>query len=282
MTISIIIVNFKNPPLLRLALQSLSRVLKPDLPAEVIVVDSQSSPETANVVAEDCASLFQSLRYVPFKENTGYTRGVNEGLRRAAGDFMLVINPDIIMLPGALESTLDYMATHPQIGMVGPGLLNFDDSHQSSCFRFYTPLIMLARRLAIPGTRNLLRSFLLANQVFHGPTEVDWVMGSALLVSRTALERVGLMDEQFFLYMSEVDWAWRFWENGYKVVYLPTVQVYHYHQRQSKGRFALLDVFTRRETRWHITDAIRYFLKHGTNGQRPESQRPAQSALNNI
>jgi GT2 family glycosyltransferase len=87
------------------------------------------------------------------------------------------------------------------------------------------------------------------------------------------------MDERFFLYLSEVDWAWRFWENGYRVVYLPSVQMYHYLKRQSKGRFAILDFFTRPQSRWHLADAVRYFTKHGTSGRRPRGTAVRQPQL---
>ncbi len=279
MTLSVIIVNFRNPPLLRLALRSLCRVLQGQAAAEVIVVDSASTPETQNVVRHDCAGLFERMQLVAFTENTGYTRGVNEGIVRATGDYILILNPDIIVQPGTLEQMVDYLSTHPETGLVGPGLLNFDDSRQDSCFRFYTPLVIAARRLSLPFTSGLVARFLMRDRSVTGPTHVDWVMGSALMTSRKAVDTVGLMDERLFLYFSEVDWARRFWENGYAVVYLPTVQMYHYHQRQSKGRFGILDAVLRRETRWHIADAIRYFRKHGISGQRPNAGLPAQPSL---
>jgi N-acetylglucosaminyl-diphospho-decaprenol L-rhamnosyltransferase len=277
--LSIIIVNFRNPPLLRLALRSLARVLYSAGQAEIIVIDSASTPETRNVVQHDCAELFERLVLVPFIENTGYTRGVNEGLKHASGEFLLILNPDIIVLPGTLEQMMQYMRSHPKAGLIGPGLLNFDDSRQDSCFRFYTPLAVAARRIWIPFTKKLVSRFLMRDVKLEGPSEVDWLMGSALMTSRKALDVIGQMDEQFFLYLSEVDWARRFWENGYTVVYLPTVQMYHYHQRQSKGRFGIFDILFRRETRWHIADALRYFKKNGISGQRPKAGRPIQPEL---
>lgn len=279
MRLSVIIVNFRNAPLLRLALRSLARVLPDPDECEIIVVDSASTPETQNAVRHDTAGLFPHCILLPFMENTGYTRGVNEGLRRATGEYLLILNPDIIVLPGTLEQLLAYAESHPDAGLIGPGLLNLDDSRQESCFRFYTPLIIPARRLPLPGMRQALDSFLMRDVTFTGPTDVDWLMGSALLTRRSALDRVGLMDERFFLYLSEVDWAWRFWENGYRVVYAPTAQMYHAHQRQSKGRYGLFDIFVRRETRWHITDAIRYFRKHGVTGIRPQFGGPSQPHL---
>ncbi len=279
--LSVIIVNFKNPPLLRLALTSLSRALGRTLSYEVIVIDSASTVETQNIVRHDCDGLFGRLALVPFTENTGYTRGVNEGLRRATGEYLIVLNPDIVVLPGSLEALMTYLHDHPQVGLVGPGLLNFDDTRQDSSFRFYTPLIMVARRIPLPFMRRRVERFLMRNEAFTGPTAADWLMGSALMTTRNALERVGMMDERFFLYLSEVDWAWRFWDNGYLVAYMPTVRMYHYHQRQSKGRFGILDVFIRRQTRWHIRDAIRYFRKHGISGRRPEHPQPVQPSLLN-
>ncbi len=279
MTLSVIIVNFKNPPLLRLALTSLARVLDSSISHEIIVVDSASTPETRNVVHHDCKNLFERLILVPFAENTGYTRGVNEGLRRATGEYLLILNPDIVVLPGTIEALAAYLRDHPATGLVGPGLLNFDDTRQESCFRFYTPLTMLARRIPIPFMRHHIRRFLMRDMDVTTPCTTDWLMGSALMTTRAMLERVGYMDEQFFLYLSEVDWAHRFWENGLAVVYVPTVRMYHYHQRESKGRFGIFDVFFKQQTRWHLNDAIRYFQKHGLSGKRPARLQQLQQKL---
>lgn len=276
--LSLIIVNFRNPALLRLALTSLARTSN-ELPShEVIVVDSASTPETRNVF-HDCAALFSSARLVPFVENVGYTRGVNEGLRVAEGEYLCVLNPDIVVLPGACATLLQYLHEHPTVGLVGPGLLNMDDTRQQSFFRFYTPSVILRRRLPWINQPSFLRHFLMSDIDVSKPTPVDWLMGSALMTTRTALDRVGLLDESLFLYLSEVDWAWRFWENGLVVAYVPTATMYHYHQRQSKGRFGIFDLFFRQETRWHIADAFRYFRKHGIRGIRPQASQNQPSLL---
>ena len=277
--LSIIIVNFHNPALLRLSLRTLARVLHRNLLHEVIVVDSESTPETRNVVRHDCADLFSRILLVPFSENTGYTRGVNEGLRRAEGDVLLVLNPDIVVRPDTLDAMMQYLEEHPEVGLLGPGLLNVDESRQDSCFRFYTPLMMAARRLWFPGSRKLVDQLVMRETAISGPTDVDWVMGSALMTTRKAMDDVGMMDERFFLYLSEVDWAWRFWENGYRVVYLPSVQMYHYLKRESKGRFAFIDIMTRPQSRWHFADAVRYFQKHGISGHRPRGTAVRQPQL---
>ncbi len=259
--LSIIIINFKNPPLLRLCLKTLKNNLVEDFYHEIIVVDSASSPETRNVVKE-----FPDTILWAFDGNIGYTRGVNEGIKAASGDYFLILNPDIIPIKGAIENIYNYMTKNKDVGLAGPKLLNFDGTAQNSCFRFYTPLTMLCRRTflgLVPPGKKYLEHFLMNDSDLSKPAKVDWLMGSAIMASRAAVDDVGLMDGDLFLYMTDVDWARRFWENGYKVIYYPYSEMYHYHKRGSKGRFILTDIFLRKETRWHLMDALRYFKKHG-------------------
>jgi hypothetical protein len=260
--LSILIMNYKDPSLLRLCLQSLRRVIPASFPHEIIVVDSSAGPETKHVATEE----FSDIRYFPFKENTGYTRGVNEGLKVALGDAMFIINSDIIPLEGSVERLYAYLKEHPEIGLLGPRLLNFDGSFQQSCFRFYTPFTIIFRRTflgKLPFVKNYLDRFLLKDKDMNHSMPVDWLMGSALMVSRAALEKAGYMDESLFLYMSDVDWPRRFWENGYTVVFYPRATMYHYHRRESRGALDALDALFNRQTRQHIKDAIRYFRKNG-------------------
>lgn len=259
-TLSIIIVNFKNPPLLRLCLKSLVQTLEPSFEKEIIVVDVASSIETRNVISE-----FPEVKLVFFKENIGYTKGVNEGIKASRGEIVLIINPDIIPSKGSVERMADYIYKNENVGLLGPQLLNFDGSVQNSSFAFYSPLTIIYRRTflnLLPWARKELDRFLVNNKDKTKTSEVDWIMGSALMTTKKAIDDIGPMDENLFLYMSEVDWAHRFWENGYKVIYFPEARMYHYHRRGSKGRFDVFDII-KKETRWHIIDAIKYFRKHG-------------------
>ena len=258
--LSIIIINFKNPPLLRLCLKSLNNSVRPDLDHEILVVDIASTTETRNVILE-----FPGVTGVFFKENIGYTRGVNEGINASSGEIFFIINPDIVPLKNSIEKMADFLKTHREIGLIGPQLLNFDGSIQNSFFRFYKPVTIIYRRTflgRLPFAKNELNRFLAKDVDKNNISEIDWLMGSALMTTRGAVAKVGLMDQKLFLYMSEVDWAKRFWENGYKVIYFPKSQMYHYHKRGSRGKLDALDILNK-ETRWHIVDAIRYFKKHG-------------------
>src|SRR3989338_1175587 len=104
MTLSIIVVNYKNPALLRLCLKSLEHTLSPKLNYEILVVDISSEIETQNVVLEE----FPSVKLLPFKDNIGYTKGVDEGIKESSGDYLLILNPDIIPLKNSVEALLDF------------------------------------------------------------------------------------------------------------------------------------------------------------------------------
>ena len=259
--LSVIIINFKNSPLLRLCLKTLTNVLDPNFSREITVVDIASTVETRNVISE-----FSDVKLISFKENIGYTRGVNESIRVNQGDAFLILNPDVIILKDSVEKMYEYLKQNRQIGIIGPQLLNFDGIPQSSFFRFPSPWTLIYRRTFWGkisfGKKHLDRFTMkdLGRVKFH---EADWLMGSAIMVSRQAVEKVGLMDERFFLYMSDIDWPRRFWENGYTVVYYPEAKMYHYHQRESRGRLGALDFLFKKESRWHLIDAVKYFKKYG-------------------
>lgn len=267
MRLSIIIVHHKTPELLKLCLKSLQNNINPEIDHEVIIVDSQSAREGQDVVYEN----FPQAKFITFKENIGYSKGVNAGISAAKGDYILILNPDIIITKDSVKKMLEFAENDTEIGILGPQLLDFSGSIQKSYFRFYTPLTILARRTFLgkmPLFKNTIRKFTMSDA---DPEEVqypDWIMGSALLISRKGIERVGLMDNRFFLYFEDVDWARRFWENGYKVVYFPEAKMYHYHQRKSRAGFDIFDFFIRKETRWHIKSAIKYFLKHGLRSKK--------------
>ena len=262
--ISIIIVNYKNPALLKLCLSSVYKSMLSDTKYEVIVVDGASSIETRNIVNED----FNNARYLPFKQNVGYTRGVNEGLKISSGDSILILNPDVVPLTGSIEKLSDHLIHNPTIGMVGPQLLNFDGSIQDSTFRFYDLPMVIYRRSFLGRfgfAKTKLNALLMKDMDRSSAYSADWLMGSSYMISGKALDKVGYLDENFFMYMSDVDWAKRFWENGYRIVYYPDSKMYHYHQRASKGPFDIFDVLLKKESRWHLIDAYKYFKKYGIN-----------------
>ncbi len=262
--LSIIILSYKNPALLRLCLSSFARSLSAGLNYEIIVVDNETSLETQSVVLDEFKDKFKNIKLVPLKKNRGYTRGVNEGIKASKGEYVLYFNYDVVVEPGAIEKLFDYFKKYSDIGLLGPKLVNFNGTEQSSCFRFYSPLAVICRRIPhFPYAKNILGRFLMKDTDLSKTQEVDWISGAVFITSKSAIGKVGLLDEKLYHYFSDVDWARRFWENGYRVVYFPNTKIFHYHGQTSRGRLGILEFIFNRATRWHIKDAIFYFSKHG-------------------
>jgi GT2 family glycosyltransferase len=260
MELSIAVNNYRNPDLLKLCLNSIKKNVK-GLDYELIVADSETQEETEIMMREE----YPEAKFFPFKENVGFQVMLNKGIKESSGKFILLLNGDIIVTPDSVEKILSYMKENPAIGIAGPKLLNFNGTIQDSCFHFYRPITIIYRRTFLNKfnfARKHLNWFLMKDYDHMSPKEVDWLMGSAMLVSREAVEKVGLMDPQFFMYMEDVDWCRRFWESGYKVIYYPLSVMNHYHGKGSdKGGF-FYSLFSNRLTWTHIFSAIRYFKKY--------------------
>jgi hypothetical protein len=257
--LSIIITSYKNPAVLRLCLESLKKnVLCHNY--EILVLDSSTEEDLEMMMRED----FPEIRFFPHKDNLGFLGLVNEGIGNAKGNYYLILNDDIVIKNKSADILLEYLKNNPSIGIVGPKLLNFDGKFQFSCFRFYTPLIILYRRTflgKLKFAQKKIAYFLYKDRDHDKSMDVDWVMGSAMMTSKKAVEKVGLMDRTFFMYFEDVDWCRRFWENGYRVVYHPFAQMFHYHRKGSASQSILKAAFNSL-TRNHIQSVIKYFWKY--------------------
>lgn len=258
--VSLIICSYKNPELVRLCIESVERNVK-EADYEIIVSDGSTEEPMHMMMRED----FPHIRFVSSRDNIGFHGLVRQGMKASRGRYFFILNPDILITKQSVERLLEFIRMHPEAGMVGPQLLNFNDTPQPSCFRFYKPVTILYRRTFLKRfgfARRHLDWFTMKEYDRREPREVDWLMGSALLVSREAAEKVGPMDSRFFMYMEDVDWCRRFWENGYKVIYYPEVRIYHYHaQGSAKGGF-LRSLLFNRLTWYHIASAWKYFRKY--------------------
>jgi GT2 family glycosyltransferase len=259
MELSIIITSYRNPELLRLCLDSVKKNTQGSF--ELIVTDSATEEATEMMMREE----FPEVRFFPFEKNVGFQALLRKGLEESKGGYILLLNGDVVVTEKAIESLLEYIKKNPGVGMVGPKLLNFNSTIQDSCFRFYRPWTILYRRTFLGKfgfAKKHLDWFAMKDYDHKDPKETDWIMGSALMISREALKNVGYMDKSFFMYMEDVDWCRRFWEAGYKVIYYPLVSMYHYHGKGSgKGGF-LRSIFRNRLTWIHIESALKYFWKY--------------------
>jgi len=259
--LSIIITSYKNPAVLRLCLESLKKNVLCDN-YEILVLDSATEENTEILMREE----FLEINFFPHSENLGFAKLVNDGLRSAMGNYILILNADIVIEKKSADMLLEYLKKNPDVGIVGPKLLNFDGKVQPSRFRFYTPLIILYRRTALGKmgfARKKINNFLYKDRNSEKPQDVDWLMGSAMMTSRENFKKIGLMEENFgFMYFEDVDWCRRFWENGLKIIYYPYAKMYHYHGKGSASISSLKAVFLNKLTREHIKSGIKYFWKY--------------------
>lgn len=260
MELSIIITNYKQPELLKLCLESIRKNLTLK-DYEIIVSDCETENDTAMMMRED----FPKIKFVASLANIGFGATVKNGYEKAKGEYILILNGDIIVKKNSIENLLEYFKSKPDVGIVGPQLLSFNETIQPSCFRYYTPLTIIYRRTFL-GKLKLgkkhVDKFLMKDFDKKTPREVDWIQGSAMLTSRKAVSAVGLMDKRFKMYFEDVDWCRRFWKKGYKVIYYPHSQMYHYHGRGSAGQGVLKTLFSKRLAWLHIASAAKYFWKY--------------------
>lgn len=260
--VTIAINSYKSPELLKLSLRALREHLQSaSFSYEILVVDSATEEVTEMLIREE----FPEVRFFPHVANVGFGKLINQSVKEANGEYIFFMNADIVIQKESIEKLLSYAEQHPEIGLLGPKQLNFNGGIQDSCYRFYRPHTILYRRTflgKLPFGKKHLAWFTMRDYDRKEPKDVDWILGSALFCSKEYAEKVGPMDERFFMYMEDVDWCRRFWEAGLKVVYYPESVVYHYHAKGSaKGGF-FLSLLMNRLTWYHIESAIKYFLKY--------------------
>ncbi len=231
--LSVVIVNWNVCDLLHDCLASVfAEAEAPGAPRlEVIVVDNGSCDGSVEMVRD----AFPNARLVHNRVNRGFPAANNQGIALAQGRTVLLLNPDTVVVEGALDALVAYMDAHGDVGMVGPQLLNADGTVQSSRRRFPTvaTLFLESTWLQPYAPRRILDAYYVADRSPDQVQDVDWLYGAALLVRREALLEVGPLDEGFFMYSEELDWCRRFKEAGWRVVYLPSAQVVHYGGRSS-------------------------------------------------
>lgn len=201
------------------------------LALEMIVVDSNSSDGTPDMVARE----FPWVRLICCDENVGFPRGNNMGIAVARGIFILLLNPDTIVVSDAFNKMISYLKANPGVGVVGPKLLNPDHTVQSSRRRFPTFWTALFESTWLQpfAPQKILAHYYALDLHDDKTAVVDWVMGAALMTRREIIDQVGGLDEAYFMYSEELDWCRRIKEAGWEVVYLPSAQIVHHLGKSS-------------------------------------------------
>jgi len=225
--LDIIIVNYNSTDYLLRCIKSIYGSLR-EFPAKVFVQDNASQDGVDRLKAEFPKVILSKNRY-----NMGFSRAINNALRQGDSPYIVLLNPDSYVMDGFFEPILRHMEENPDVGIVGPKILDHDGSVQGSARTFPTPLTGLFGRSSLltrlfPNNRLTRENILTTRSDGKSPMEVHWVSGACMVVRRKAVDDVGLMDERFFLYWEDADWCRRMRRKGWKVVYFPESPVVHY------------------------------------------------------
>ena len=259
MTLSIIILNYKTKNMTKQCLKNIVN-LNLSLKYEIIVVDNDSQDGIEQMMRED----FPIFKFIQTGKNRGMGAGNNVGIRAARGEYILILNPDVVVLKNAIESLVEFMQNNEKIGCVAPKILSPDRSVQDTVCRWPKLHTFLYRRTVLGKTRfgkKHLEHFLCKDKVILDKAmKTDWFFGCCFLVRKDVLDQVGLYDERFFLFLEETDLCRRMWQDGWEVWYLPEAHMIHYPHRRTTGTGTLADLFSK-YTWIHLYSWIKYFFK---------------------
>jgi N-acetylglucosaminyl-diphospho-decaprenol L-rhamnosyltransferase len=231
--LSIVVVNWNTRDLLRDCLESVY-ASEGEFDFETIVVDNCSHDGSAAMVRQE----FPHIHLIENDVNGGYAYANNLGLRRLQARYYLLLNPDTVLPPDALKDMLAFMEAHPEAGMAGPKLVMADGELDLACRRsFPTPENSFYKLFGLSRLFPRSKRFGQYNLTYLDPdemAEVDSVVGAFMMVRGEVIEQVGLLDEEYFMYGEDLDWALRAKNAGWKAYYCPDVTVLHYKRQASK------------------------------------------------
>ncbi len=256
MDLSIIINNYKTKGLLKQCLKGIY-LYPPSREFEIVVVDNDSRDGSVEMVQEN----FPEVKLIASSVNLGFHKGNNAGIKESSGKYVLILNTDIAILDDSLDKMMEFMDEHQEAALVGAKLKNPDGSIQMSCMRFPTALIPFFRRTFLgnlPWAKKQIDNYLMTDFNHQETKAVDWILGACIMVRRSVIDKVGLMDEDLFLYFGDVAWCKKFWKADYKVYYYADTNIVHYHKRESASSGIFSKIF------WiHAIDWLRYLKKYG-------------------
>lgn len=260
---AVVIINYKTAAMTADCLASLEPEVA-TLPGgcRVVVVDNLSPDDSADRIEETIAARGWGswAEVVRSPVNGGFSAGNNVGIKAVDAESYLLLNSDTLVRPGALRTLHDTLRERPEVGLVGPRLEWPDGTPQISCFRNINPLSELAEAARTRPVSALLRRFEVAIPVSDAPIEPDWTSFACVLVRREVVERVGLMDEGYFMYFEDCDYCRAARKAGWVVAHQPAARVVHL--RGGSSPVKSLAAARKRRPRYYYAARARYFAKH--------------------
>jgi len=233
MTLSIVIVNYNTEKLLRSCLESVYAGAN-GTPLDIWVVDNSSRDNSVAMLK----SLFPMVRVIRNPSNVGFSRANNVVISQSRSDYVLLLNPDTLIIDDAIERVVKFMKEHPEVGIAGCKVLNRDGTLQLACRRSIpTPEVAFYRATGLSKLFPKSRVMARYNMTYEDPDqahEVDAVSGAFLMIRRQVVEQIGPLDERFFMYGEELDWCLRAKRAGWSVMYYPEARIVHYKGESTK------------------------------------------------
>ena len=233
--LSIVVVTWNAKDVLLDCLESIERVVHPRsdewrIETETLVVDNGSEDGSVKAARE----RFPWVELIALPDNLGFAGGNNVGLRQTKGRHIVLLNSDTIVLPDALEKCVRYLDANPDVGVVGPQLLNPDHSKQN-CIHNHPSLVT---ELVPKGVLETLfpKQFPSKRYEHPAPIDVPAVLGACLFARRELLEQVGLMPEDYFFFLEETDWCFRIAAAGWRIAHVPDARIVHIFGASTKKK----------------------------------------------
>ena len=272
MKLLVVIVNYRTPELALACLRSLEKIVHEGLDVRAVVIDNCSGDKSADILQHGLAqtALPVPTTFMQSARNGGFAYGNNEVLRQcflplagAAADVVWLLNPDTYLEEAGILPLLEFMQANPQVGIVGSRVEDEDGTVRCSAFRKPSIFSEVDSALACGPVSRLLRRFQIAPAPSPVPVAVDWVSGASLFIRADVVRRVGLMDENYFMYFEETDYCLAAQAQGYEVWYWPDFSVVHL-VGQASGVTGNARMFKRRPKYWF--DSRAYFFRKNFGG----------------
>ena len=223
MKLSVVIVNYNVRPYLVQCLQSVRRALD-GIKGEVFVVDNDSSDDSVEVLRRD----FPWVHLIANTENMGFARANNIAIRQSQGAYVLLLNPDTVVGADTFRSVLAFMDAHPEAGGAGVMMHNEDGTLAPESRRALpTPWVSCLKMLGFS------KRYYMSHLPWDAPARIEVISGAFCMLRRQALDRIGLLDEDFFMYGEDIDLSYRLLEDGWQNWYLPC-PIIHYKGRSTR------------------------------------------------
>jgi hypothetical protein len=237
--LSIIISSYNTKGLLKNCLQTLTQNITVN--KEIFVVDNASPDRSAEMVAKD----FPEIKLIRNSKNLGYNFANNQALKKILGDYILLLNPDTLVMKEAIEEMINFLEKHKDIGIIGPQIINLEGRPTLSVYPLPNLRDVLEEGLTTYHLPWWLPSFFVHRRKFLNKIrqaeidEVGWVNGAALMIRRKIFDLIGLKDENLYAYAEEADWSIKAKKIGYKTVYFPESQIVHLGSASSNQNWQL-------------------------------------------